>query len=122
MRDDPAVTADEPYVSTGSLPSPDEVQALLHEAHRRFLTVDDGAPSAVYPALERQDPGRFGLCVVGASGRVFEAGDARVRFTIMSVAKPFTFALVCAALGPAEARRRLGVNATGLAFNCVAAV
>ncbi|MEZ5177207.1 MAG: glutaminase A [Acidimicrobiales bacterium] len=116
------MTEDEPYVSTGSLPSPDEVQALLHEAHRRFLTVDDGAPSAVYPALERQDPSRFGLCVVGASGRVFEAGDARVPFTIMSVAKPFTFALVCAALGPAEARRRLGVNATGLAFNSVAAV
>ena len=110
------------YVSTGSLPSAEEVQALVDEAHRRFLPVTDGANSAVYPALERQDPSRFGLCVVGASGRVFEAGDARVPFTIMSVAKPFVFALVCARIGAAEARRQLGVNATGLAFNSVAAV
>ena len=110
------------YVSTGALPSPEEVQALVEGAHRRFLPVADGANSTVYPALERQDPARFGLCVVAASGRVYEVGDARVPFTIMSVAKPFVFALVCAQLGPAEARRLLGANATGLAFNSVAAV
>jgi glutaminase len=40
----------------------------------------------------------------------------------MSVAKPFVFALICQALGPEEARRRVGVNATGLAFNSLAAV
>jgi glutaminase len=40
----------------------------------------------------------------------------------MSVAKPFVFALVCQALGPEELRRRVGVNATGLAFNSLAAV
>lgn len=112
----------EAFVSTGALPSPEEVQALVEDAHRRFLPVADGANSTVYPALERQDPSRFGVCVAGVSGRVFEAGDARVPFTIMSVAKPFVFALVCARLGAAEARRRLGVNATGLAFNSVAAV
>jgi glutaminase len=32
----------------------------------------------------------------------------------MSVAKPFVFALACEQLGAEEARRRLGVNATGL--------
>lgn len=125
MHPDHQTHDDEPgatYVSTGTLPSAEEVQALVEEAHRRFLPVTDGANSAVYPALERQDPTRFGLCVVGASGRVFEAGDARVPFTIMSVAKPFVFALVCARIGAAEARRQLGVNATGLAFNSVAAV
>ena len=35
----------------------------------------------------------------------------------MSVAKPFVFALACEALGPDEIRARIGVNATGLAFN-----
>ena len=40
----------------------------------------------------------------------------------MSVAKPFVFALVCAAVGPARARQCLGVNATGLPFNSAAAV
>lgn len=40
----------------------------------------------------------------------------------MSVAKPFVFALVCAALGPEQARKKLGVNATGLPFSSLEAV
>jgi glutaminase len=48
-----------------------------------------------------------------------EAGDTQYEFTIMSVSKPFVFALVCQAIGSEEARERLGVNATGLAFNSV---
>jgi len=38
------------------------------------------------------------------------------------VSKPFVFALVCEAIGAEEARERLGVNATGLAFNSLAAI
>ncbi len=40
----------------------------------------------------------------------------------MSVSKPFVFALVCQVLGADVARRRLGVNATGLPFNSLTAV
>ena len=50
------------------------------------------------------------------------AGDALHEFTIMSVSKPFVFALVCQELGPRAVRERLGVNATGLAFNSFEAV
>jgi glutaminase len=53
---------------------------------------------------------------------VFAAGDDRVEFSIMSVAKPFVFALVCAAIGAEEVRQRVGVNATGLPFNSLSAV
>jgi glutaminase len=49
-------------------------------------------------------------------------GDASHLFAIMSVAKPFVFALVCEACGAEDVRQRLGVNATGLAFNSLAAV
>jgi glutaminase len=66
--------------------------------------------------------GLFGICAAGTSGSVHAAGDARYEFAVMSVAKPFVFALVCQALGPEEVRRRVGVNATGLAFNSLAAV
>jgi glutaminase len=66
--------------------------------------------------------GLFGICAVGTSGSVYAAGDAGHGFAVMSVAKPFVFALICQALGPEEARRRVGVNATGLAFNSLAAV
>jgi len=40
----------------------------------------------------------------------------------MSVSKPFVFALVCEVLGPEKVREKIGVNATGLAFNSLAAV
>ena len=52
---------------------------------------------------------------------MYAAGDADVEFTIMSVAKPFTFALVCDELGADEVRHRVGVNATGLPFNSLEA-
>jgi glutaminase len=110
------------FVSTGSLPPPADVQALLDEAHERYRGNTDGAPSRVYPALASAPPGLFGLCVAGVTGSLYAAGDAGVSFSIMSVSKPFVFALVCQSLGPAEARGRLGVNATGLPFNSLAAI
>jgi glutaminase len=113
---------DAPYVSTGHLPSPEQVRRLVDEAYERYRMVASGERSRVYPALERVPAGLFGICAVGTSGSVDAAGDAGYGFAIMSVAKPFVFALVCQALGPEEVRRRVGVNATGLAFNSLAAV
>ena len=91
-------------------------------AHERFAAIDEGRPSQVYPALARASPDLFGICVVGARGGVYGVGEADVEFTIMSVAKPFVFALVCATFGPEEVRRRVGVNATGLPFNSLTAI
>ena len=113
---------DAPYVSTGRLPSPEQVRRSVDEAYERYRMVAEGERSRVYPALAAVPAGLFGICAVGTSGSVYAAGDAGHGFAIMSVAKPFVFALVCQALGPEEARRRVGVNATGLAFNSLAAV
>jgi glutaminase len=110
------------YVSTGHLPAPEQVQRWVEEAYQRYRPVAEGATSQVYPALARVPSDLFGICAAGVSGNLYVAGDAGYGFTIMSVAKPFVFALVCQALGPEEARRRLGVNATGLPFNSLAAV
>ncbi|MBC8091551.1 MAG: glutaminase, partial [Pseudonocardia sp.] len=110
------------FVSTGSLPTPQRVQELVDEAHARFRGSREGAVSAVYPALATVPPDLFGVAVAGVAGAVYRAGDAGTEFAIMSVAKPFVFALVCDALGPADAPRRVGANATGLAFNSATAV
>jgi len=110
------------YVSTGRLPPGQDVAALVDDAHRRYRDVEAGSVSAVYPALGRVPPGLFGICVASVDGRIRAAGDAGVAFTIMSVAKPFTFALVCDVLGPDEIQRRVGVNATGLPFNSLEAL
>jgi glutaminase len=55
-------------------------------------------------------------------GRAFSIGDAEHEFSIMSVSKPFIFALVCDVIGATGARERLGVNATGYAFNSLAGI
>ena len=65
-------------ISTGALPHPERVQALVDEAHCRFLPETTGENSSVYPALLRADPNRFGVCIVGANGNAFEAGDTRL--------------------------------------------
>jgi glutaminase len=110
------------YVSTGHLPPPATVQALLTEAYERYRSNTEGLNSQIYPALARVRSDLFGICVVGTGGDVAAIGDSDSMFTIMSVSKPFVFALVCEALGPDAIRDKVGVNATGLAFNSLAAI
>jgi glutaminase len=98
------------------------VRALVTEAYERYKSIWEGQNSQVYPALARVASQLFGICVVGTSGNTHEIGDADYPFTIMSVSKPFVFALVCEALGPEQVREKIGVNATGLAFNSLAAI
>jgi glutaminase len=98
------------------------VQNLVSDAYVRFKSNTDGKISQVYPALARVPSDLFGVCIVGTSGSVYAAGDIEYEFTVMSVSKPFVFALVCETVGPEEARDKLGANATGLAFNSLAAI
>jgi glutaminase len=110
------------YVSTGHLPPVEQVRTLVAEAHDRYKSNTEGKNSQVYPALARVPSTLFGVCVVGISGNVYAVGDSDYEFSIMSVSKPFVFALVSQVIGPEEARQKLGVNATGLAFNSLAAI
>ena len=110
------------YISTGHLPDPDEVTASVRRAYERFRGNTEGKNSDVYPALASVRSDLFGVCVVGTSGSVYQIGDADHEFSIMSVSKPFVFALICQCMGAEEARSRLGVNATGLPFNALSAI
>jgi glutaminase len=117
QRDD-----DASYISTGHLPSPEQIQKLVRDAHARFKSNDEGENSQVYPALACVPRELFGICVVGTRGNVYSAGETEHEFSIMSVSKPFIFALVCQEIGHEEARAKLGANATGFAFNSVAGI
>jgi len=105
------------FVSTGQLPAASDVQQLVAEAHARFKADTSGQNSQVYPALARVPADLLGICVVDTVGKVHAAGDSDHPFSIMSVSKPFVFALVCEVLGPDVLREQVGVNATGRAFN-----
>jgi glutaminase len=110
------------FVSTGHLPSAELVKALVLEAYDRFKSDTEGQNSQVYPALARVPSDLFGICVVGTSGDTYAVGDTDYEFSIMSVSKPFVFALVCQEIGAKQAHEKLGANATGLPFNSLAAV
>ena len=115
-------SVDDQYISTGHLPSPEQIKALVAEAHSRFKSNTDGKNSQVYPALAEVPSDLFGVCVVGTSGNVYAVGDTDHEFSIMSVSKPFLFALICEVIGAEQAREKLGANATGYAFNSVAGI
>ena len=83
------------YVSTSRLPPPEMVKSLVSEAYERFKSNAEGCSSDVYEALTRVPSDLFGVCVVGTSGNVYAVGDTDHPFSIMSVSKPFVFALVC---------------------------
>lgn len=115
-------TCDARYVSTGHLPPGDLLQALVKQAYEQYRSNTDGRTSDVYPALAATPRDLFGIAVIGISGSAYAAGDVDYAFTIMSVAKPFVFALACEALGTERLRDLVGVNATGLPFNSATAV
>ncbi|HWS58032.1 MAG TPA: glutaminase A [Actinotalea sp.] len=114
--------ASAPYVSTGHLPRDERVRDAVAACHRELVGVRDGTVSDVYPALAQADPSWFGIAVLGVDGHEFVAGDVDVPFALMSVAKPFVFALACARLGVDAVVDHIGVDATGRAFNSLAAV
>jgi glutaminase len=109
-------------VSTGRLPLPKRVRSLLYAAHEQFAANDQGENSDVYLVLAAVPRNLFGICVAATDGAIHGVGDDEYPFAIMSVSKPFVFALVCQALGAEEARSKLGVNGTGLPFNSVMAI
>src|SRR6478752_457820 len=111
-----------PLISTGELPSDEAIAALVTRVYENYRGVDVGVVADYIPALAAVPPDLFGISVAGVGGRSFSIGDAEHPFSIQSVSKPFVFALVCDALGSEVARSKLGVNATGMAFNSVMAV
>jgi glutaminase len=78
-----------PFISTGQLPTPEAITALVDDAHARFRSNNEGENSQVYPALAQVRGDLFGVCVVSIRGNVYEVGDTQYEFSIMSVSKPF---------------------------------
>ncbi len=95
-----------------------QFQRLVDEAHARYKGLTDGKNADYIPILATIPSDLFAVVIVDASdGKVFVAGDADYKFSIQSIAKPFTAALVMAQQGPQAIREKIGVEPTGLPFN-----
>lgn len=95
-----------------------QFQRLVDEAHARYKGLTEGKNADYIPILTTVPSDLFAVVIVdGDDGRVYAAGDSDYKFSIQSVSKPFTAALVMAQQGPAAIREKIGVEPTGLPFN-----
>jgi glutaminase len=103
-------------------PSPADLAAVVQEAHAAFKDLKDGANADYIPELTKVPSELFGVAIVTVKGDVYVAGDVDYAFSIQSVSKPFTAALVMEELGADTIKDKIGVEPTGLPFNSVTAV
>jgi glutaminase len=109
-------------VSAQVIPSAEVLNRVIQEAYDRYKDVKDGATADYIPELAKVPPELFGLAIVTARGDVYSAGDVNYSFSIQSVSKPFTAALVMQEQGNANAiAEKIGVEPTGLPFNSIMA-
>jgi glutaminase len=101
--------------------SPDSPQAMrqvIEEAHAMFKDLKEGKNADYIPILATVPSELFGVAVATLDGKIYAAGDVDYPFSIQSIAKPFTAALVMQQYGgPQAIVNKIGVEPTGLPFN-----
>jgi glutaminase len=108
-----------PVQARGPVPDPavKEFQRLVDAAHAKYKGLQDGKNADYIPILTETPSDLFGVVIVTKDGKVYSAGDVDYVFSIQSVSKPFTAALVMSEQGPAVLKEKIGVEPTGMAFN-----
>jgi glutaminase len=104
-----------------AVPSDKELQQAVKEAYVKFKDVQDGKNADYIPELAKVPSELFGVAIVTASGKVYAAGDVDYAFSIQSVSKPFTAALVMQQQGDEAIKDKIGVEPTGQKFNSILA-
>jgi len=104
------------------IPSAQVLNRTVEEAYDNFKDVKDGATADYIPELAKVPSELFGVVIVTARGDIYTAGDVDYAFTIQSVSKPFTAALIMQQEGSAQViADKIGVEPTGLPFNSIMA-
>jgi len=98
------------------------VDAAVKAAYERYRTLNEGANADYIPALAQVPSSYFGIVVVAPRGKHSSVGDLNVPFSIQSISKVFTLALVMKESGPDAVVNGVGVDATGQAFNSIEAI
>ena len=99
-----------------------DIQAVVTAAYEAYKDDDSGKNADYIEALAEVDPSIFGITLVTADGKIYEAGDASAVVAIESISKIFTVALVMREKGEAFVLEKIGADATGLKFNSIIAI
>jgi glutaminase len=98
------------------------IEAAIKAAIARYAALNEGKNADYIPALAQVPSRYFGMAAVGADGRIHEGGDSQELFSIQSISKVFTAALVMQESGPSKIENTVGVDSTGQVFNSITAV
>src|SRR4051794_35381635 len=98
------------------------VDAAINDAYGRYRTLEEGKNADYIPALAEVSSAFFGIGVLGNDSKVHEVGDSKELFSIQSISKVFTAALVMQESGDSKIEDSVGVDATGQVFNSITAV
>ncbi|WP_449372514.1 glutaminase [Arthrobacter psychrolactophilus] len=72
-----------------------DLQGILHEIADLVAPLcRQGEVASYIPSLGSVSPDNFGMCVAMADGTIYGAGDWRTPFSIQSISKVFSLALV----------------------------
>jgi glutaminase len=94
-----------------------EFQRVVDAAYAKYKDLREGKNADYIPILTETPSDLFGVVIVAKDGKVYSAGDVDYVFSIQSVSKPFTAALIMTEQGPGVLREKIGVEPTGLPFN-----
>ncbi len=95
------------------------IQSIVARLYEQQLGNDEGAVADYIPELGKVDPDQFGIAVALETGELITAGDAANEFTIQSVSKALTLAILLDLVGRAETYRAVGVQPSGDPFNSI---
>lgn len=110
------------FAQGGSGLSSSAIQAALDSAYGKYRGLNEGKNADYIPALAEVPSNFFGIAIVTGDGTVYQAGDSKQEFSIQSVSKPITAALVMQESGSKLIEDSVGVDATGQVFNSITAV
>ena len=103
--------------TTAEPAAPDDFQRVVDEAYAKYKDVNEGKNADYIPILTTVPSDLFGVAIATRDGKLYTAGDIDYRFSIQSVSKPFTAALIMQQQGPETVHEKIGVEPTGLPFN-----
>jgi len=100
----------------------ERINLVLKEAYEKFKDNQEGANADYIKALAIVDSKIFGITLVTPDGKIYEIGDTKEVVSIQSISKVFTVSKVIQEKGDTFIQEKIGVNATGLAFNSIMAI
>ncbi len=105
-----------PSLSAGAMA---ELNYILRSQYDQYADCLDGQLADYIPQLAKVAPDQFGIALATQHGEVVSIGDCTAPFTIQSVSKAYTFALLLDLVGRDETYAAVGVQPSGDPFNAI---